>query len=119
MAHSPLLLQLVVILGIARLLGLLLRYFGQAAVIGEMAAGFLIGPVVFGAFAPELHARIFAPQSLGMLNGLSQLGLVLFMFIVGVELRLPSGVPRQLFAAGRIGVVSVIVPMVLGLPMAA
>jgi Kef-type K+ transport system membrane component KefB len=119
MTHSPLLLQLVVILGIARLLGLLLRYLGQAAVIGEMAAGFLIGPVVFGAFAPELHARIFAPQSLGMLNGLSQLGLVLFMFIVGAELRLPTGVPRELFAAGRIGLFSVVVPMLLGLPMAA
>jgi Kef-type K+ transport system membrane component KefB len=119
MTHSPLLLQIVVILGTARLLGFLLRYFGQASVIGEMAAGFVVGPVVFGALAPELHAHIFAPQSLGMLNGLSQLGLVLFMFIVGAELRLPSGVQRQLFAAGRIGVFSVVVPMVLGLPMAA
>jgi K+:H+ antiporter len=96
-----------------------LRYFGQASVIGEMAAGFVVGPVVFGALAPELHAHIFAPQNLGMLNGLSQLGLVLFMFIVGAELRLPSGVQRQLFAAGRIGVFSVVVPMALGLPMAA
>jgi K+:H+ antiporter len=119
MSHSPLLLQIVVILGTARLLGFVLRYFGQASVIGEMAAGFVVGPVVFGALAPELHAHIFAPQNLGMLNGLSQLGLVLFMFIVGAELRLPSGVQRQLFAAGRIGVFSVVVPMALGLPMAA
>jgi K+:H+ antiporter len=118
MTHSPLLLQLVVILGTARLLGWLLRYFGQASVIGEMAAGFVVGPVVFGALAPELHARIFAPQSLGMLDGLSQLGLVLFMFIVGAELRLPSGVQHQLLSAGRIGVFSVVVPMLLGLPMA-
>ena len=98
---------------------MLLRYFGQAAVVGEMAAGFMVGPVVFGALAPEAHAHIFAPQSLGLLNGLSQLGLVLFMFIVGAELRLPSGMPRQLFAAGRIGVFSVVVPMILGLPVAA
>lgn len=119
MSHSPLLLQIVVILGAARLLGFVLRYFGQASVIGEMAAGFVVGPVVLGALAPDLHAHIFAPQSLGMLNGLSQLGLVLFMFIVGAELRLPSGVQRQLFAAGRIGVFSVVVPMLLGLPMAA
>ena len=60
MDHSPLLLQLVVILGTARLLGLVLRYFGQPAVIGEMAAGFVLGPVVFGALAPELHAHVFA-----------------------------------------------------------
>src|SRR5262245_24379518 len=119
MLHSPLLLQIVVILGTARLLGILLRYLGQTAVIGEMAAGFVLGPVVFGALAPELHAQIFAPQSLGVLNGLAQLGLVLFMFIVGAELRLPSGVQRQLFAAGRIGVFSVVVPMLLGLPVAA
>lgn len=119
MAHSSLLLQLVVILVTARLLGLLLRYLGQASVVGEMAAGFMLGPVVFGALAPELHAHIFRPESLGLLDGLSQLGLVLFMFIVGAELRLPSGVPRQLLAAGRIGLLSVIVPMALGLPMAA
>ena len=56
MAHSPLLLQLVVILGTARLLGLLLRFMGQPAVVGEMAAGIVLGPIVFGAFAPELHA---------------------------------------------------------------
>src|ERR1044072_9544095 len=99
MSHSPLLLQIVVILGTARLLGFLLRYLGQASVVGEMAAGFVIGPVVFGALAPDLHARIFDPQSLGMLNGLSQLGLVLFLFLVGAELRLPSGVPRPLVDA--------------------
>ncbi len=119
MTHSSLLLQLVVILVTARVLGMLLRYFGQASVIGEMAAGFMLGPVVFGALAPELHAQLFQAGSLGMLSGLSQLGLVLFMFIVGAELRLPTGVPRQLLAAGRIGVLSVAVPMMLGLPMAA
>ena len=64
MSHSPLLLQIVVILGTARLLGFLLRYFGQASVIGEMAAGFVVGPVVFGALAPDLHAQIFAPRAL-------------------------------------------------------
>jgi Kef-type K+ transport system membrane component KefB len=118
MEHSPLLLQLVVILGVARLLGLALRYFGQPAVIGEMAAGIVLGPVIFGALAPQLHARIFAADSLGMLEGLSQLGLVLFMFIVGAELRLPTAAPRQLLAAGRMGVLSVIVPMALGLAVA-
>ncbi len=84
-----------------------------------MAAGFLLGPVVMGALMPDAHARLFAPESLGMLSGLWQLGLVLFMFIVGAELRLPSGIPRQLLAASRIGVLSVVVPMALGLPMAA
>jgi Kef-type K+ transport system membrane component KefB len=112
--HSPLLLQLVIILGAARLLGLVLRYFGQPAVIGEMAAGIVLGPIVFGAVAPELHAEIFSPASRGPLEGLSQLGLVLFMFIVGAELRLPTGVRAQLVAASWIGVLSVLIPMGLG-----
>src|SRR5262245_2790466 len=118
MTHSPLLLQLVVILGTARLLGLLLRYFGQPAVIGEMAAGIVLGPIVFGALAPDLHAFVFQSGSLSALKGLSALGLVLFMFIVGAGLRLPTGVRRQLAAAGWVGVLSVAAPMMLGLGVA-
>lgn len=118
MTHSPLLLQLVVILGTARVLGLILRYFGQPPVIGEMAAGIVLGPVVFGLVAPQWHAQIFHPDSLGALKGLSELGLVLFMFIVGAELRLPMGVRQQLVAASWVGVLSVLVPMALGLGVA-
>ncbi|MEJ0036470.1 MAG: cation:proton antiporter [Gammaproteobacteria bacterium] len=118
MTHSPLLLQLVIILGAARLLGLVLRYFGQPAVIGEMAAGIVLGPIVFGAVAPELHAEIFAPASRGALEGLSQLGLVLFMFIVGAELRLPTGARSQIVAASWVGILSVLIPMGLGLAIA-
>ncbi len=118
MNHSSLLLQLVIILGTARLLGLVLRYFGQPAVIGEMAAGLVLGPVVFGAIAPELHADIFAPASRGPLEGLSQVGLVLFMFIVGAELRLPTGVRSQLIASSWIGVLSVLLPLGMGFAIA-
>lgn len=115
MGHSLLLLQLVIILATARTLGLVLRYFGQSAVIGEMAAGIVLGPVVFGALAPELHAHVFEKSSLGALGSLSQVGLVLFMFIVGAELRLPAGARKEITAATWIGVLSVLVPMALGL----
>lgn len=115
MNHSPLLLQLVIILGAARLLGFVLRFFGQPSVVGEMAAGVALGPVILGALAPDFHAYIFAPETLGPLNGLSQLGLVLFMFIVGAELRLPTGVRKQLLAAGWVGGLSVAAPLLLGL----
>jgi Kef-type K+ transport system membrane component KefB len=117
MTHSPLLLQLAIILAAARALGWLLKYLGQPPVIGEMVAGIVLGPIVFGALAPDLHAHVFAPASLPALDGLSQLGLVLFMFIVGAELRLPTGVRSQLIAAGWIGTLSVIVPMLLGLAL--
>jgi Kef-type K+ transport system membrane component KefB len=118
MIHSPLLLQLVIILATARVLGLILRYFGQPPVIGEMVAGIVLGPIVFGALMPELHAHVFERGSLGALSGLSQVGLVLFMFIVGAELRLPMGARKQLVAASWIGVLSVLMPMGLGLGVA-
>ncbi|MEN1928849.1 cation:proton antiporter [Luteimonas sp. MJ250] len=114
MHHSPLLLQLVIILLTARACGLLLRHVGQPPVIGEMAAGLLLGPIVFGAWFPGLHATVFAPESLPGLASLAELGLVLFMFIVGVELRAPDGVRAQLKSAGLVGVASVLVPMALG-----
>jgi Kef-type K+ transport system membrane component KefB len=119
MPHSPLLLQLVVILGTARLLSLLLRHLGQPPVVGEMTAGIVLGPIVFGALAPALHAHVFEPSSLAALDGLSQVGLVLFMFIVGAELRLPHGARQQLVAAGWISVMSVLVPMAFGIGAAA
>jgi Kef-type K+ transport system membrane component KefB len=115
MTYSVLLLQLVVILGTARLLGALLRVLGQPPVIGEMTAGIVLGPIVFGALAPRTHAQLFAPESLPALDSLSQLGLVLFMFIVGAELRLPLGLRRQLTAAGCVGIASVVLPMLLGI----
>ncbi len=89
-------------------------YFGQPAVIGEMAAGIVLGPIVFGAVAPELHAHVFEPASRGALEGQSQLGLVLFMFIVGAELRLPTGARSQMIAATWVGVPAVLLPMALG-----
>jgi Kef-type K+ transport system membrane component KefB len=118
MSHSPLLLQLVVILGTARLLAFALRFVGQPPVIGEMLAGIVLGPIVFGALAPSLHAQVFAPASLPALDGLSQVGLVLFMFIVGAELRLPERAPAQLTAAGWIASMLVLVPMTCGVAVA-
>ena len=115
MAHSPLLLQLVIILATARVCGLLLRFVGQPPVIGEMAAGIILGPIVFGALFPEFHAELFATASLPALSSLSMLGLVLFMFIVGAELRAPDGVRAQVKAAGLVGVLSVIFPMAAGI----
>ena len=118
MTHSPLLLQLIVILGCARILGLILRFFGQPMVIGEMVAGLVLGPAVFGALAPQLHASLFQRSSLPELDAISQLGLVLFMFIVGAELRLPAGAKEQIAAATRVGVLSVLLPMAFGLAVA-
>jgi len=119
MAQAPhLLLQLALILLVARALALLLGRFGQPPVIGEMVAGFVLGPIVFGACAPDLHAWLFPRGQLGALEGLSQVGLVLFMFIVGAELRAPAGTRERLVGASWVGVLGVVLPMALGLGLA-
>lgn len=115
MSTVILLLQLVVIIATARACGLALRLFGQPTVIGEMAAGIVLGPIVFGALFPEWHGQLFAKTSLGGLQALSTLGLVLFMCIVGAELRAPGGMRAQVRAAGLVGTLSVLLPMALGL----
>ncbi|MDR6674467.1 cation:proton antiporter [Xanthomonas sp. 1678] len=113
-----LLVQLAVILGVARLCGALLQRVGQPPVIGEMAAGLLLGPIAFGAWLPELHGALFAHASLPPLSGLANIGVVLFMFVVGVELRAPDGTKAQVRASMTVGLAGIVLPLLLGLAAA-
>ncbi|APP76129.1 cation/H(+) antiporter [Xanthomonas vesicatoria ATCC 35937] len=113
-----LLVQLAVILCVARLCGALLRRIGQPPVIGEMAAGLLLGPIAFGTWLPDLHGALFAAESLPPLSGLANLGVVLFMFIVGVELRAPEGTKAQVRSSVLVGVSGIVLPLLLGLAAA-
>ncbi|SCX61902.1 cation:proton antiporter [Variovorax sp. EL159] len=115
MSATSLLLQLIVILTTARVCGWVLRHVGQPSVVGEMAAGLMLGPVVMGALFPSLHAQLFSKESLQGLSSLSTLGLVLFMFVVGLELRSTKTMREQLRSAGYVGVLSVVVPLALGI----
>jgi len=83
-----LLLQLVVILVTARLAGRVFRMMGQPQVIGEMAAGLALGPSLLGVVSPEGVAWLFPVDSLAPLSALSQLGVLLYMFAVGLRLDL-------------------------------
>jgi Kef-type K+ transport system membrane component KefB len=113
-----LLVQLAAILGAARLCGMLLQRVGQPPVIGEMAAGLLLGPIAFGAWLPDLHGALFAPASLPPLSGLANIGVVLFMFIVGVELRAPEGTKAQVRSSVTVGLSGIALPLLLGLAAA-
>jgi Kef-type K+ transport system membrane component KefB len=74
-----------VIVGFSRLTASRFRRFSQPQVVGEMAAGIALGPTLFGVLAPNAYHWLFSPQSLGFLNALSQGGLVVFIFLVGVR----------------------------------
>jgi len=117
-ATTLLLLQLIVVLVAARVCGWIANRLGQPGVVGEMAAGVLLGPIVLGAAMPGLHAALFSPASLSGMSALSTFGLVLFMFVIGLELRWPHGVRARIQAAASVGVASVLLPVVLGLAIA-
>jgi Kef-type K+ transport system membrane component KefB len=80
-------LQAAVILIVARLVGRLARKFGQPQVVGEMIAGITLGPSLFGLFLPELQHALFPKQTLDTLYVLAQLGVGLYMFLVGTGFR--------------------------------
>lgn len=83
-----LLLQIIVILLFVRLFGWICQKIGQPTVIGEIIAGIVLGPSVLGLFFPEVSTIIFPESSISSIKLLSEIGLVLFMFIVGMELDL-------------------------------
>ncbi len=77
--------QLLVILAVARLVGALALKLGQPRVVGEMIAGIVLGPTLFGALAPQLQAQLFAADYRPVLNLGAQIGIGLYMFLVGLE----------------------------------
>ncbi len=112
-----LLVQVGVVLAVARIVGLAFRRIHQPQVVGEMVAGIMLGPSLLGWLAPGASAWLFPPASLGYLNSISQVGLLLFMFLVGLEFDV-----RLLRGRGHTAVVtshvSIVVPFFLGAGLA-
>lgn len=80
-------LQAAVILLVARLVGRLAQKLGQPQVVGEMIAGVTLGPSLLGLFLPEVQKALFPKDTLDTLYVLAQLGVGLYMFLVGTEFR--------------------------------
>jgi Kef-type K+ transport system membrane component KefB len=118
--HHPLillLLQIVVIIGFTRLIGNLFRPFGQPRVVVEIAAGIVLGPSLLGWMWPEAAAFLFPPSSLAALGTLAQIGLILFMFTVGMHLN-TSAARKRADAAVLISHCSMLFPFFLGVASA-
>lgn len=109
--------QIILIIVASRAVGALLRRFRQPPVIGEVAAGILLGPSLFGRVAPHLFAATFPASSIATLSSLSQLGLIFFMFLVGLEFA-PELMRERRESVIVISHVSIIVPFVLGTALA-
>ncbi|ERJ72240.1 transporter, CPA2 family [Porphyromonas sp. oral taxon 278 str. W7784] len=111
-----LLLQILIILIAARAMGWLFRKIHQPAVIGEIVAGILLGPSLFGRVAPETFEALFPASSLSNIQLLSNFGLILFMFAVGMELRL-GDIRKQLRSSIIISHTGIFIPFLLSLPL--
>jgi Kef-type K+ transport system membrane component KefB len=113
-ALPRLLLQIIIIIAATRLLGSLFKKIGQPAVIGETVAGIMLGPSLLGILFPSAFHFLFPVESLPNLRFLSQIGLILFMFIVGMELDTKL-LRKQAFEALIISHASIIIPFTLGI----
>ncbi|MEM0541783.1 cation:proton antiporter [Flavobacterium sp. j3] len=109
-----LLLQIITIILVARIFGWIFRKIGQPTVIGEIIAGIVLGPSLFGLYFPDMKEALFPVASLGNLQVLSQVGLILFMFVIGMELDLKV-LKNKANEAVVISHASIVIPFALGI----
>jgi Kef-type K+ transport system membrane component KefB len=116
-ALSRLILQLILIIVVASVVGSIFTRLRQPAVVGEMVAGILLGPSLFGLLAPNAFQFVFATPTLGALKLFSQIGVCLFLFVVGMELNV-SHLRKKAEAAVVVSHASIVVPYLLGVILA-
>jgi Kef-type K+ transport system membrane component KefB len=111
------LLALLAILIVARLLGMLFDRLHQPPVIGEIIAGILLGPSLLGRLSPTLFARLFPADMLPFLSVIAQIGVILYMFLVGVELDIEQ-LRNRLDVSLGVAQASIAAPFLIGSLMA-
>ncbi|XWK91141.1 MAG: cation:proton antiporter [Phormidium sp.] len=107
------LIQVLIVIGLSRLVGLGFRWLKQPLVIGEIVAGIMLGPSLLGLVAPGIAATLFPAETIPFLNLLSQVGLIFFMFLIGLELD-PKYLKGNLDIAILTSHVSILTPFSLG-----
>jgi Kef-type K+ transport system membrane component KefB len=112
-----LLLQIITIIIVARIFGFFFRKIRQPTVIGEILAGIFLGPSFIGMYFPEFSTFLFPEHSLPNLQFLSQIGLILFMFVIGMELDL-NVLKSKAKDAVVVSHASMIFPFALGIGLA-
>lgn len=114
---AEVLLDIALIVVVARLVGMLFRKLRQPAVVGEIIAGIMLGPSLLGAFPGNLTTHVFPMAARPSLQVLADIGIVLFMFIVGLEADLDLIKGRARLAVS-VSISSIVVPFALGLAAA-
>src|SRR6187431_1226007 len=109
--------QIAVILALSRVVAMLFARLHQPQVMGEMIAGIMLGPSLLGWLFPQASAVIFPPATIPYLNVLSQVGVIFFLFLIGLELD-PKLIRNRGHTAIVISHVSIIAPFLLGAALA-
>ncbi len=111
------LLDVAVVVAAARVFGWAFQRMGQPAVVGEIVAGITLGPSLLGLLPGDLHLVLFPTEVRPYLNVIAQIGLILFMFVVGLEVDL-SAVRRRRGTAVAVSLTSIALPFGLGMLLA-
>jgi K+:H+ antiporter len=111
------LLALAAVVALGQLLGRVFRFVGQPPVIGEVLAGILLGPSLLGRFWPDAYAYLLPQSIVPALHVIAQLGVILYMFAIGLELN-TDGLRRMGRSALAISAAGIVVPLVLGILLA-
>ncbi len=115
--HAPPFVTLITVIAFARLIGLAFRKLGQPPVMGEVLGGILLGPSVVGYFLPEATAYLFHKDALVFLQHVAEIGIALYLFVMGLEIDLPR-LQKAARSALLVSQLSILLPFGLGLLLA-
>ncbi len=115
--YAAFFIAVVVVMLVARLFGMASVAIGQPRVMGEVVAGITLGPTILGAIAPELQSALFPEDIIPFIGVVAQLGLIFYMFMVGLEID-PSQLKGRIGQVAAISNASVALPMMLGIAVA-